>query len=308
MHKAKNPTHIAKALPRMSWSPANLYNLYQRSYGPATTDTQFTKSALTMFQQKWKAKQLVRGYHGDWLPEQKFKKNYLPDGLPPIVGNKAAGEERVPLASLMFAEVEKRLDTVVFRCCFADSVYKARAMVIHGKVTLNGQVTRDPNVKLQPSDLLSVDPSAVVTLQRPRGAAAPSPSSSATAETADDAADAPADADAAASASDSPAPSSSPAPAPLAGNAPSTGPQPLPFHLPDYASPFLFIPAYLEPSFATCSAVYLRHPTARPGVSEVPSPYEADGEVMRLAWEYYTAMGRKGDKRPAGMRGKRLGA
>ena len=151
-----------------SWSPANLYNLYQRSYGPPTTDTQFTKvrllplaqsvpsrespelrrrfapgqSALTMFQQKWKAKQLVRGYHGDWLPEQKFKKNYLPDGLPPIVGNKAAGEERVPLASLMFAEVEKRLDTVVFRCCFADSVYKARAMVIHGKVTLNGQVVR----------------------------------------------------------------------------------------------------------------------------------------------------------------------
>ncbi|GAA5941225.1 hypothetical protein JCM3775_006653 [Rhodotorula graminis] len=306
MHKAKNPTHIAKALPRMSWSPANLYNLYQRSYGPPTTDTQFTKSALTMFQQKWKAKQLVRGYHGDWLPENKFKKNYLPDGLPPIVGNKAAGEERVPLASLMFAEVEKRLDTVVFRCCFADSVYKARAMVIHGKVTLNGQVTRDPNVKLQPGDLFSVDPSAVVTLQRPRGAAAPSSSSAA-----EPAAAAPAEADAAApssSSSDSPAPSSSPAPAPLAGNAPSTGPQPLAFHLPDYASPFLFVPAYLEPSFATCSAVYLRHPTARPGVSEVPSPYEADGEVMRLAWEYYTAMGRKGDKRPAGMRGKRLGA
>lgn len=198
--------------------------------------------------------------------------------------------------------------------------------------------TRDPNVKLQPGDLLSVDPSAVVTLQRPRGAAAPSPSSSSAAvETAADAADAPTDADAASSSSpDSPAPSSSPSPAPLAGNAPSTGPQPLPFHLPDYASPFLFVPAYLEPSFATCSAVYLRHPTARPGVSEVPSPYEADGEVMRLAWvrplslfvslplslgkrvdadlllvcaqEYYTAMGRKGDKRPAGMRGKRLGA
>ncbi|TNY24689.1 hypothetical protein DMC30DRAFT_386052 [Rhodotorula diobovata] len=300
MHKAKNPTHIAKALPRMSWSPANLYNLYQRSYGPPTTDTQFTKSSLTMFQQKWKAKQLVRGYHGDWLPEHKFKKKYLPDGLPPIVGNKAAGEERVPLASLMFAEVEKRLDTVVFRCCFADSVYKARAMVIHGKVTLNGQVTRDPNVKLQPGDLISVDPSAVVTLQRPRGAAAPAgseaPSSDADAANAD-----------ASSSSDSAASPSSP-PAPLAGAAPQTGPQPLPFHLPDYASPFLFVPPYLEPSFSTCSAVYLRHPTARPGVSEVPSPYEADGEVMRLAWEYYTAMGRKGDKRPAGMRGKRLGA
>ena len=95
-----------------------------------------------MFQQKWKAKQLVRAYHGDWIPEQKFKKGYLPNGLPPIVGNKLAGEAKVPLASMMFAEVEKRLDTVVFRCCFADSVYKARQLVIHGKVKLNGQKVR----------------------------------------------------------------------------------------------------------------------------------------------------------------------
>lgn len=159
--KVKNPTHIVKCLPRMvrpssrrrcsseqeltillqSWSPANLYNLYQRTYGPPTADTKFTKSSLTMFQQKWKAKQLVRGYHGDWIQEGKFKKDYLPDGLPPIVGAKGAGagEAKVPLASMMFAEVEKRLDTVVFRCCFADSIYRARMMVVHGKVSLNGR-------------------------------------------------------------------------------------------------------------------------------------------------------------------------
>lgn len=60
-----------------------------------------------------------------------------------------------------------------------------------------------------------------------------------------------------------------------------------PFHLPDYAAPFVFIPAYLEVSFPTCSTVYLRHPTARPGYSEIPTPYDADGEVVRLAWEWY---------------------
>lgn len=59
------------------------------------------------------------------------------------------------------------------------------------------------------------------------------------------------------------------------------------FVLPDYAAPFLFIPAYIEPSFATCSAIYVRHPTARPGYSEIPTPYDADGEVVRLAWEWY---------------------
>jgi hypothetical protein len=59
------------------------------------------------------------------------------------------------------------------------------------------------------------------------------------------------------------------------------------FRLPSYASPFIFIPAYLEVSFSTCSAIYLRHPTARPGYSEIPTPYDADGELVRLAWEWY---------------------
>ena len=60
-----------------------------------------------------------------------------------------------------------------------------------------------------------------------------------------------------------------------------------PFYLPLYASPWLFIPAYIEPSFTTCSAIYVRHPTARPGYSEIPTPYDADGEVVRFAWEWY---------------------
>lgn len=60
-----------------------------------------------------------------------------------------------------------------------------------------------------------------------------------------------------------------------------------PFYLPEYASPWLFIPAYIEPCFTTCSAIYVRHPTARPGYSEIPTPYDADGEVVRFAWEWY---------------------
>lgn len=63
--------------------------------------------------------------------------------------------------------------------------------------------------------------------------------------------------------------------------------KPHPFKFPDYASPFLFLPAYIEANFATCSAIYVRHPTARPDYSEVPSPYDAGGEVMRFAWEWY---------------------
>lgn len=135
----------------------------------------------------------------------------------------------------------------------------------------------DPNRKLQPGDLISVDPTAVVTLQRPRDSPA-----SASASSSDAAAAEPATSEAGAATAESASESDSSTP-PSSPSAPA-GARPLPFHLPDYAAPFLFIPPYIEPSFQTCSAVYLRHPTARPGVSEIPSPYEADGEVMRLAW------------------------
>jgi hypothetical protein len=70
------------------------------------------------------------------------------------------------------------------------------------------------------------------------------------------------------------------------------------FTLPPYAAPHLFIPAYLEPNFKTCACVYVRHPTARPGYSEVPSPYDADGEVMSLAWEWFK---KKGESRGWGL-------
>lgn len=62
------------------------------------------------------------------------------------------------------------------------------------------------------------------------------------------------------------------------------------FNLPPFAQPNIFIPAYLLPSFLTCSCVYVRHPTARPGYSEIPSPFDAGGELMSLGWEWYSKM------------------
>ena len=43
-----------------------------------------------------------------------------------------------PVGSLMFVEVERRLDVFLFRCCFVHSVYEARRLIIHGYVKLNG--------------------------------------------------------------------------------------------------------------------------------------------------------------------------
>jgi hypothetical protein len=53
----------------------------------------------------------------------------------------------------------------------------------------------------------------------------------------------------------------------------------------DYMSAFAFIPRYLEVNQNVCSAVYLRHPVARPGLAEVPTPLSA--ETMGLAFNWY---------------------
>lgn len=52
-----------------------------------------------------------------------------------------------------------------------------------------------------------------------------------------------------------------------------------------FMSAFAFIPRYLEVHHKICSAIYLRHPVARPGLGEVPTPY--NNEVNGLAFNWY---------------------
>ncbi|KAF3767565.1 alpha-L RNA-binding motif-containing protein [Cryphonectria parasitica EP155] len=52
-----------------------------------------------------------------------------------------------------------------------------------------------------------------------------------------------------------------------------------------FMSPFAFIPRYLEVNQNICAAVYLRHPVARQGYAEVPSPFPPN--VMQLAFNWY---------------------
>jgi ribosomal protein S4 len=53
----------------------------------------------------------------------------------------------------------------------------------------------------------------------------------------------------------------------------------------DYMSAFAFIPRYLEVNQNVCAAVYLRHPVARPGLAEVPTPFSV--ETGQLAFNWY---------------------
>ncbi|KAL1751438.1 hypothetical protein FB107DRAFT_266591 [Schizophyllum commune] len=269
--------NVKRALPRMSWAPENLYNLWQRTHpdGPKRIEISFNQSSRTLFQQRWVSKRCARAYHGDHIKETIFKRWYLPATIPDprprrlVLDDKANLEEFAqrrkkekeyeaeeeakglpPVTSLMFADVERRIDVLIFRSCLAPSVYEARRLVVHGKVKLNGKRHQNANTRLAPGDMVTVDPAHIKFLRKPP---------------------------------------------PRAGWADITkqlmekgSPNALtPFSLPPYAAPWLFVPAYLETSFAACSFIYVRHPTARPGYSEIPTPYAADGDVMRFTWEWY---------------------
>ncbi|OXV06886.1 hypothetical protein Egran_05349 [Elaphomyces granulatus] len=52
----------------------------------------------------------------------------------------------------------------------------------------------------------------------------------------------------------------------------------------DYMSAFAFIPRYLEVNQNICAAVYLRHPVARPGGSEVASPFGESVGTAAYTW------------------------
>ncbi|KAJ0159480.1 37S ribosomal protein NAM9, mitochondrial [Colletotrichum tanaceti] len=52
-----------------------------------------------------------------------------------------------------------------------------------------------------------------------------------------------------------------------------------------YMAPFAFIPRYLEVNQNICAAVYLRHPVARRGMAEVPTPFPY--ETNQLAFNWY---------------------
>jgi ribosomal protein S4 len=65
----------------------------------------------------------------------------------------------------------------------------------------------------------------------------------------------------------------------------ASAPYATPWRPRDYMSAFAFIPRYLEVNQNICAAVYLRHPVARPGLGEVPTPFSE--ETGQLAFNWY---------------------
>jgi ribosomal protein S4 len=80
-------------------------------------------SRLTVYQQKWKAKKYLRGYHVPNITETQFLDRHFKTALPVKLHSKDEKEKLPPMQSIMFGELERRVDVVVFRSCFASSIW-----------------------------------------------------------------------------------------------------------------------------------------------------------------------------------------
>lgn len=123
----KKPIYsLTRKLARMSWNKYNLFNI-------ATKQLAYM-DVKTLFQQKWLSKRETRAYHGDELTERQFKNKFFDPKLPTVLAS-----DHPPVASLLYANLERRLDFVVFRSNFCPSIYAARQLCVHGKVQVNGK-------------------------------------------------------------------------------------------------------------------------------------------------------------------------
>ncbi|KAK3353030.1 putative rRNA binding protein [Lasiosphaeria hispida] len=164
---------------RQTWNKYNLYNLMSLK-DPRNI-------SRTFFQQKWTAKALTRGYHGEHIKERQWDRMFsrrllsVVDMKPQYMATNDGSEQAAgrgsglstgqpksvnkptPYMQMTFAPMERRLDIAVFRALFASSARQARQMVVHGAVKVNGKKMVHPGYLLNPGDLFQVNPERVMT-------------------------------------------------------------------------------------------------------------------------------------------------
>jgi small subunit ribosomal protein S4 len=119
-------------------SPVN-----RREYGPGQHG-QRRKGKLSDFGVQLRAKQKLKGYYAN-ISERQFHGIYVEAGR--MKGD--TGEN-----------LERRLDTVVFRAKFVATMFAARQFINHGHVKVNGRKVNISSYKLKVGDLIEVKESS----------------------------------------------------------------------------------------------------------------------------------------------------
>lgn len=115
----------------------------RREYGPGQHG-QRRKSKLSDFGIQLRAKQKLKGYYGN-ISEKQFKGIY-----------KEAARLRGDTGELLIGLLERRLDAIVYRAKFVQTVFAARQFVNHGHVLVNGERVNISSYRVKDGDVVSV--------------------------------------------------------------------------------------------------------------------------------------------------------
>ena len=119
-------------------SPVN-----RREYGPGQHG-QNRRGKLSDFGLQLRAKQKLKGHYGN-ITEKQFRRIYTE-------AQRIKGDTSENLVGLL----EQRLDTIVYRAKFVQTVFAARQFVNHGHVLVNGKPCNIPSARLKVGDVVSV--------------------------------------------------------------------------------------------------------------------------------------------------------
>jgi ribosomal protein S4 len=249
-HKA--PYSAARGLIRMSWNKYNLYNLVKCELPPPS-------ARKTLFQQRWYAKRMTRAYHGDRITERRWQALFDRHGRWLPTGH-SVGEDMSGLSNILRQTPG-----------FGGAADATRSSIppMNQRSTLASLTYAALERRLDIAVFRCLfAPSVYAAKQMVRhgkvkvnGKKQDQPSYSL---------------------QDGDIITVDPQAIQMLSGEPGTV---LKYTPKPYSQPFHFLPDYLEVDYATCSAVFLRSPVARPGRSEIPSPFPP--EMHQLAYEFY---------------------
>ena len=119
-------------------SPVNKRNHPPGQHGPTL------KKKKTDYGVQLAAKQLLKGYYGN-IGEKKFRAYY-----------EEAMRRRGDTSEEIIAQLESRLDTIVYRAGFVPSVFAARQIVNHGHVRVNGKRVNIASYQCKAGDVIEL--------------------------------------------------------------------------------------------------------------------------------------------------------
>ena len=123
-------------------SPVNKRKYKPGQHGPTG------HSKRTDYGTQLSAKQLLKGYYGN-ISEKKFR-SYYDEAM------RRTGDT----SQEIIAQLESRLDAIVYRANFVPTVFAARQVVSHGHILVNGKRVNIPSYQVKVGDVVTLKESA----------------------------------------------------------------------------------------------------------------------------------------------------